>query len=162
MTFSNGSSTWTASTDAPWLQITNGSGARCRLVQRHGQGRDLRAVHSDGDDHGERRQRPQFTTQIPVTLRVFTAGGNPSGVVDTPADNITGVTGAIAVTGWAIDDIDIQEVGIWRDPIAGETASSANGKVFIGRAAFVDGARPDVDAAITSRSTTRRAGATCC
>jgi len=37
-------------------------------------------------------------------------------------------------------------VTLWRDPMAGEAASSSNGKVFIGNAVPVDGARPDVDA----------------
>ena len=54
--------------------------------------------------------------------------------MDTPANNITGVTGAIAVTGWVSDDIDIQEVGIYRDPVGAESSAHPTGKIFIGRA----------------------------
>ncbi|HVJ27922.1 MAG TPA: hypothetical protein VM493_10290 [Vicinamibacterales bacterium] len=148
VTFSNGSSTWTASTDAPWLQITNGSGAGAGSFSATVKAGTYEPSTLTGTITVSAASVPNSPLQIPVTLRVFNAGGNPSGVVDTPTNNITGVTGAIAMTGWATDDIDIQEVGIYRDPIAGETASSPNGKIFIGRAAFVDGARPDVDAAI--------------
>jgi hypothetical protein len=56
------------------------------------------------------------------------------------------VIGSIAVTGWALDDIGVTKVSIWRDPVAGEGVSPSNGKVFIGNAVRVDGARPDVDA----------------
>ena len=72
-----------------------------------------------------------------------------SGALDTPADNITGVTGGIAMTGWATDDIDVKEVMIYRDPVAGDPGPSPNGQIFVGRAVFVDGARPDVDALIS-------------
>jgi hypothetical protein len=41
----------------------------------------------------------------------------------------------------------VSQVTLWRDPMPGETASASNGKVFIGNAVQVDGARPDVDAA---------------
>ena len=39
---------------------------------------------------------------------------------DTPLDGTTGVTGSIAVTGWALDDVGIARVRILRDPVAGE------------------------------------------
>ena len=41
----------------------------------------------------------------------------PVGYVDTPADHAIGVVGAIGVTGWALDDIGVSEVTIWRDPV---------------------------------------------
>jgi len=72
--------------------------------------------------------------------------GNPYGSFDTPATNITGIAGAIPVTGWALDNIEVSNVGIWREPVAGE-ANASNGLVFIGNAVFVAGARPDVQAA---------------
>lgn len=65
----------------------------------------------------------------------------PFGVMDTPVNGITGVTGSLAVTGWALDDSGVVGVGIYRDPVAGEGAGAP---IFIGDAAFVEGARPDV------------------
>jgi hypothetical protein len=73
--------------------------------------------------------------------------------MDTPADNATGVTGSIPVTGWALDDIEVRQVQIWRDPIAGEGAP-----VFIGNAVLVDGARPDVVALNPTRPRNTQAG----
>ncbi len=86
---------------------------------------------------------PNSPLTLPVQLTIFASTYTPSGLMETPLDNSTGVTGSVAVTGWAIDDIGLTEVSIWRDPVAGESVSSANGKVFIGRAVQVDGARPD-------------------
>jgi hypothetical protein len=70
----------------------------------------------------------------------------PFGAFDTPVDGTTNIAGAIPVTGWALDSIEVLKVDIWREPIAGE-ATGSNGLVFIGDAFFVNGARPDVQAA---------------
>lgn len=70
----------------------------------------------------------------------------PFGTVDTPTDNLTGVAGAIGITGWALAKAGIGNVALWRDPIAGE-AASANGLVFLATATLVPGARPDVASA---------------
>jgi DNA-binding beta-propeller fold protein YncE len=76
----------------------------------------------------------------------------PWGYIDTPLHEAT-VSGAIGVTGWALDDVEVTRVTIYRDPVGGES-----GETFIGDAVFVDGARPDVAAyyPITPRNT--RAG----
>jgi hypothetical protein len=79
----------------------------------------------------------------------------PFGVVDTPLDNATGVTGSIPVTGWALDDVQVASVKIYRDPVAGETQGIL---VYIGDAAFVPGARPDVAAAYPSAPFNTQAG----
>lgn len=77
-------------------------------------------------------------------IRVVQFSGNdttpPIGVWDTPATGTTGVTGAIPVTGWALDNTFVSKVQIWRDPVVGESPAL----VYVGDATFVDGARPDV------------------
>ena len=78
----------------------------------------------------------------------------PFGVVDTPTNGLANVTGALAVTGWALDDVGVQSLEIWRDPVAGEPA----GEVFVGHAAFSEGARPDVAAAYPTVPGNTRAG----
>ena len=73
-----------------------------------------------------------------------TAGGAtaaPFGSFDTPINGTQNITGAIPVTGWALDDIGVQSVRIWRDAVSGE----APGLWFIGDAVFVEGARPDIE-----------------
>ncbi|MDQ3539920.1 MAG: hypothetical protein M3440_04465, partial [Chloroflexota bacterium] len=144
--FSNGSSTWTATTDAPWLQISGGSANGAASFTLSVKAGTYGVSTQTGTVTIAAVNVPNSPVSFPVTLRVFGAGVAPTGIVDTPANNITGVTGAIGVTGWVSDDIDIQEVGIYRDPIAGESSASPNGKIFVGRGVFVEGARPDVDA----------------
>nr|MCU0479116.1 Ig-like domain-containing protein [Chloroflexota bacterium] len=86
---------------------------------------------------------------------LYKAGGAaPFGTFDTPAHGSTGVTGNIAVTGWALDDDQVTKVEIWRNSVSPEPA----GQVYIGDANFVPGARPDVDAAYSTYPWSFRAG----
>jgi hypothetical protein len=64
----------------------------------------------------------------------------PIGSFDTPAE-LQVVTGEVGVTGWAVDDVGVASVSIYRSPVAGE----ADEPVFIGTATPVEGARPDVE-----------------
>jgi len=79
----------------------------------------------------------------------------PDGSFDTPANGTGGVTGSIAVTGWAVDDIGATRVRIMRAPVAGEDPAS---QVFIGNAIFVTGARTDVAATFPLKPYFDRAG----
>ncbi len=56
---------------------------------------------------------------------------------------VSGITGAIAVTGWALDNIEVARVEIRRAPVFGE----GNSLIYIGDAVFVEGSRPDVETA---------------
>jgi uncharacterized repeat protein (TIGR01451 family) len=80
----------------------------------------------------------------PQTIQVNIAGVTPTlpfGSFDTPLNNTTGVVGAIPVTGWALDNIEVTRVDIMREPNANETPGVL---VFIGTAVFSADARPDV------------------
>ncbi len=79
----------------------------------------------------------------------------PFGALDIPADGAV-VEGSMALGGWALDDLDIRRVAIYRDPVAGETAL-----VYLGDATFVPGARPDVAAAYPGLAGRNRAGWGC-
>jgi hypothetical protein len=81
----------------------------------------------------------------------------PFGSFDTPTDHLTGVAGAIPVTGWALSHVGVSTVGIWREPLGSEPVAS-NGLVYIGNATFVAGARPDVQAAYSAFPLNDRAG----
>jgi hypothetical protein len=87
----------------------------------------------------------------------------PVGNVDTPQDNQTGVTGAIAFTGWALDDSGTTTVAICRDAVAGEVFPAnpncgGAAQVFLGNGVFIEGARPDVQAAFPWYPRNDRAG----
>jgi hypothetical protein len=80
----------------------------------------------------------------PAHIQVNVLGvllADPVGSFDTPIDNVTGVVGAIPITGWALDKIEVSRVDIFREPVTGESAGAL---VFIGTATFVAGARLDV------------------
>jgi hypothetical protein len=77
---------------------------------------------------------------VRLTTKTLGTTDPPFGVVDTPANNATGIAGSIAITGWALDDIGVSKVEIFRDPVAGEGSAL----IFVGTALFVEGARPDV------------------
>jgi len=97
------------------------------------------------------------TVQVSVKVMNDSSTGSPFGSFDTPANNTTGISGSVAVTGWALDNIGVQTVQIWRNPIGSEPTGS-NGLIYIGDATFVPGARPDVQSAYSSYPLNNRAG----
>ncbi|HEY3444517.1 MAG TPA: hypothetical protein VGK29_27445 [Paludibaculum sp.] len=94
---------------------------------------------------------------LTVILTVKAATALPFGYFETPLDNTTGISGSIAVTGWALDDVGVKQVTIWRDPV-GPEPTHPNGYVYIGDSLFVPGARPDVEAKFNTRPNAYRAG----
>ncbi len=95
---------------------------------------------------------------LSVMIQVPSLGTStaPIGVFDTPVAGAV-VSGEIGVTGWAVDDIGIAGVDIYRSPRAGEPRN-ANGLVFLGAATLVAGARGDVQAAYPTRPMSEKAG----
>lgn len=83
----------------------------------------------------------------------------PFGVIDTPAEGAT-VAGDLPLTGWILDDVRVfGGLLIYRDALPGEPASpSTPGKVFIGAASRIAGARPDVQALFPAYPDSDRAG----
>jgi streptogramin lyase/6-phosphogluconolactonase (cycloisomerase 2 family) len=151
-----GTVTWTAAADQPWIKVspTSGSGAASLTI----------AVLNTGAQPGAGLLSGAVTItstgaanspSATVNLSLFAGtAAAPIGVFDTPADGGAALQGSIAVTGWALDDVAIDRVELWRDVAPGETtppfvstpSDPRNGKVFVGNGAFVAGARPDVEA----------------
>jgi hypothetical protein len=173
VTSAGGSAAWTATADQSWLTITGGSGT--------GSGTLTVAVVDPSNLIGSSTSltatitltstTPGVTSvTIPVTLTVDQSGVSttaPFGVVDTPSHGATGLVGAIAMTGWALDDIGVQRVEVWRncvgmDFVAGVCTSPRRdggmSHVYIGQAAFLPGARPDVEQAYATLPQARRGG----
>ena len=85
---------------------------------------------------------------VGVTYTVYSGATVGSfGYIDSPVDGVTGVVGAVPFTGWALDDIEVQRVEVWRDPFGAEPPTNPNGFVYVGVATLVSGQRPDVEAA---------------
>ncbi|MCP4147242.1 MAG: hypothetical protein GY757_05780, partial [bacterium] len=129
--------TWAAAADVPWLSLSPASGLSTGIVTV--------SVDPTGLDAGEYTGNISVTAYasnspqiLPVYLRVYVSGetSEPFGNFSTPADNST-VMSSIPVTGWALDDVGVESVKIYRED--GGTL------YYIGDASFVEGARPDVE-----------------
>jgi len=158
--------TWTATSSQSWLQVnpTSGSGGRELSITVNPNGLAMSstvtgavtiALGGAGNTVGP----------INVTFVTMPTGTsvNPVGVIDTPINNTTGVTGAIPVTGWALDDVDVANVFACRAPVTGE-AAAADGRcgglaqIYLGEAVFIEDARPDVQAAFPALPRNYRGG----
>jgi len=87
----------------------------------------------------------------------------PFGQIDTPAQNATGVQGAIGIAGWALDDVGVTDVKIYRNCFAFENQANCqtvggHSVAYLGDATFVPGARPDVEAAFSNQPQAHRSG----
>ena len=139
-----GSVSWTAVSNVPWLSVAPASGTGAATltltVAYHA------TVPYSGNTSGA--VMLSFTgagtpaAPIAVSLQTYPNGtsAGSAGSLDTPNDGVSGVTGSIAVSGWALDDVEVRQVRIVRDPVAGE----GPGLMPVGTAVFVDGSRPDV------------------
>ena len=153
-----GTVTWTATSNVPWMTVSPASGSGSATLTVNvvsaaglpGAGAISGAVNFAFTGAGV------SSGPVTVGLNIYPVGTAvaASGALDTPANGITGVTGSIAVTGWAIDDIEVTQVRILRDAVAGEPA----GLIPIGTAVFVDGARSDIAALFPSLPRPTRAG----
>jgi len=183
----NGWVAWTAAADQSWITLspTAGTGSGTLTVAINNTNGVLPAsgivtgtitvTPTTGADQAgqvgqvgqvglaEPANAPTATVRLSVRAPAQPADA-PFGVFDTPVANTT-IQGSIAVTGWALDDVAIDRVEIWRDLSSGETTvpftapgHPGNGKVFIATPLFITGARPDVEAAYPTHPFANRAG----
>lgn len=89
---------------------------------------------------------------------------NTMGSVDQPAaTQTTGFSGAIPVTGWALDDVGVAKVSLYREPVPQDAAGSivtvlGKSLVWIGDSIFLADTRPDVVTAAPTNPENYRAG----
>jgi hypothetical protein len=139
-----GAVSWTAASTTPWLLVSPASGSGSATLTISVQFAAGLGATQNGSITLTFSGAGSTAGPITVTLKSLNGAqvSAPTGAFDTPVNGITGVTGSIGLTGWAMDDIQVIRVRILRDPVAGEPA----GLVFIGDASIVDGARPDIQA----------------
>jgi Tol biopolymer transport system component len=158
---------WTASSNQPWLHVTPASGSGSATLSIGVT--PAAGVPPSGTVIGtifiSLAGAANTLSPITVNLTVIPNGTAraPFGTVDTPTDNRSGVTGAVPVTGWALDDIEVTRVSICRDAFGSEVAPidpncGGAASIFVGFAVFIDGARPDVSTAFSSAPLANRAG----
>ncbi len=156
--FSGAAHRWSAVADQPWLSVSPASGSAATPISVS---LVPGSIPAPGAYTGKVTVSPTDAYGAPVdinvTLKVSAASAAPFGSFDTPLNNSTGLSGNIPVNGWALDDIGVDKVTLWRDPLPSEPVH-ANGYVYIGDATFVPGARPDVANAYPSAPQNYRAG----
>lgn len=147
-----GTLNWSAVGDASWLTVAPASGT--------GNGNFSVSINPTGLAVGNYTGTITITDvnasnspqTIAVTLNIIndSQDQSPFGEFTTPWDGTDGVMGSIAVTGWALDDIGLESVKIYRQ---------VNGDLsYIGDAIFIDGARPDVEQTYPGYPNSRKAG----
>ncbi|MCP5106827.1 MAG: DUF1566 domain-containing protein [bacterium] len=131
-----GTLNWTASANVSWLSLSPGSGS--------GNGTVTVSAHTGGLSPGtytgtitvaapNASNSPQT---VEVLLKVYGSGSAPFGNYATPVNGST-VSSSVAFTGWVLDDIGVDSVKLYRE--------SGGALLYIGDAALVEGARPDVE-----------------
>jgi hypothetical protein len=88
-------------------------------------------------------------SQIAAARTLIESAAPPFGEFSTPIDGSI-ARSSIPVTGWALDDLGVEGVQIYRE--SGETP------VYIGDAVFIEGARPDVEQAYPGYPNNHKAG----
>ncbi len=168
VSFTTGAVAWSAASSVPWLQVTNATG--------FGSGDFTVTVINPGDVIGSQTSlngsvvlTAAGTVNSPVTLAVSATVSStlpsaaPFGQVDTPVQNAAGVQGALAVTGWALDDTQVSSLDIYRNCLAFEPQTNCQpvlgtNMVWLGQAVFIAGARSDVEATFPAYPNANRAG----
>ena len=162
----NGNVTWTATSNQPWLQVSpaSGSGSATLSISVVFAG----GLPSSGSLTGAIMLSLAGTASMPgpiaVKLNLLSGtSAKPFGVVDTPIDHATGVTGAVPFTGWALDDVELARVMICRAAVGAEVAPAdpncaGQAQIFVGFPVFIDLARPDVAEAYPELPLNTRAG----
>jgi len=157
-----GTLNWGAASGSAWVTVTPASGTGTGVIQVGVNPAGLTAGLTAGSYRGtvtvtdpNASNSPQTVT---VNLIVYPAGASavPYGEFATPVEGTTGITGAIPVTGWILDDVETTKVEIWRDPVL--SAGELNSLYYVGDGLFVEGARPDVEAGYPAYPWNYRAG----
>ncbi len=155
-----GAVTWTATPSQPWLQMTPATGTGSANLSFSVV--PVPGLPTPGPTGASVDASVTFTftgasnnpgpITVALNLRLNGQSTLSIGVVDTPLNNRTGVTGAVPFTGWAVDDVGVTRVMVCRSAFGGEVAPvdpncGGAAQIFVGFAVSIDGARPDVAAA---------------
>jgi hypothetical protein len=150
-----GALNWTAVDDVEWLNFDPSSNFGDAVVTASVDPTGLAegtygAVITISDPNAI--DSPRVVT-VNLTVKKSSQDQLPFGSFDTPEDNST-VMSSIAVTGWALDDVGLSSLKIYRAPLKSE----GKALVYIGEATFVEGPRPDVEAAFPDYPYNYKAG----
>lgn len=148
-----GTLNWSATADKNWLTCSPQSGIDTGAVWVSVDPRKLfTGTHTGAITvTGPYAQNSPQTVTVTLTVRTNPNSEYPFGEFDKPSEG-SSARGSVAVTGWALDNMGIAGVQIFRED------ETNNSLVFIGDAVFVEGARPDVAARFPNYPDNTRAG----
>jgi len=146
-----GDSNWQASPTQPWLNCSPGSGRNAGVISVSVNAAGLAAGTYTGSITVSDPAADNSPQSVTVTLKVYDPPSlsGPFGDFATPSAGSM-VQNSIPVTGWALDDIAVKRVDIFREEGAG--------LVYIGETIFIEGARPDVETAYPGYPLNYKAG----
>jgi hypothetical protein len=147
-----GTLNWQAESSAPWLHVSPTSGIGSGIVSISVDPTALLPGSYTGSIDITAPQAANSPQTATVNLKVYGPGlsGAPFGFLESPANGTTGISGSIPVTGWVLDDIQVDSVMIYLE--------QGKNLVYIGKALFVEGARPDVEQAYPNYPFSQQAG----
>ena len=142
---------WNVSDNASWLTCSPTSGTNSGEVTVSVDASGLAAGTYSGTITVSAPHASNSPQYVSVTMLVYKTNttGIPFGYFETPTDGAS-VYSSIPVTGWALDDIGVEHVKVYRQ--------EGKNLVYIGTAVFVAGARPDVELAYPNYPNCYRAG----
>jgi hypothetical protein len=129
---------WSVIDDADWLDCSPSTGTNSGRVEVSVNAAGLSAGTYTGTLTVSAPNASNSPQTVDVTLVVYDANTTavPFGSFETPAEGSV-VSGSVPVTGWVLDDIEVESVKIYRE--------ESSNLVYIGDAVLVEGARPDVE-----------------
>jgi hypothetical protein len=142
---------WSVTDNADWLICTPSSGKGPGTVNVSAFGCQLTTGAYTGKITVSDDYDPATPQTIDVDFRLYSPGHSspPFGSFDTPLDSST-VRSSVPVTGWALDDVGVEDVKIYR--------GQGGSLTYIGDAGLVEGARPDVERAYPGNPENYKAG----
>lgn len=147
----SGTLNWKASDNASWLTCSPTSGTNSGIISVSVNTNGLGAGSYSGTISIKDTNASNSPQTVSVTLTVKPGSQNKAifGECSTPLGGSV-VRSSFPVTGWVLDDIGVESVKIYRE--------EGNALVFIGDAVFVEGARPDIEAAYPDHPLNYKAG----
>lgn len=146
---------WKASSESTWIHVQPSSGSGSGTINVSVEPGEL----SPGNYTGLVTVtdldaiNPSQTVAVNLIVKKYAHDLAPLGYFETPIDGSI-VSSSIAVTGWALDDIGLESLKIYREPLHDE----GNLLIYIGDGFFVEGARPDVEQAYPGYPNNYKAG----
>ena len=132
-----GALSWAGASDSGWINIEPSSGTGTGIIDVSVEPGGMAPGSYSGIITVTDYEAPQTVQSVTVNLTVkdYSMDEPPIGAFDSP-QNGSIVSSSIPVTGWALDDIGLRSVKIYRKPEPGEGTHP----VYIGEPYFVEGA----------------------